>query len=167
MDKVNFEDMSEDFEFDTPAEPVEEQAEEEVVEEEESSTEISKELKDDFNRVYDALLFEGKYEKVYKLGKKYSAVFSTRSTGDDSIVSRKLDAMKFQTVAAYNNMASIFTLAYSLVEYNGKDFRKMDATSRYEEITKLPSPVIELLSAKMIDFDQLVRGAMNYGSENF
>tara|TARA_R110002073_G_scaffold198348_1_gene357358 strand:+ start:1600 stop:2127 length:528 start_codon:yes stop_codon:yes gene_type:complete len=175
MDKINFEDMDNEVDFDTPTEdfviedaPLQEAKKEEVVVDTKVNDRgITKELESTYNKVYDAILFEGKYEKEYKLGKKYGVVVSTRSADEDNIISRKLDAMNFKTVSAFNNMAAVFTLSYSLAEFNGKDLRSMTVTQRYDYVNRLPSPVIELLSTKMLDFDRLIREAMNYGSENF
>ena len=59
-----------------------------VPEDEPSKTEEEEKLHTEYLVIYDSIMFEDKFEKVYKLGKKYSAKFSTRSTDSDIKISR-------------------------------------------------------------------------------
>lgn len=128
---------------------------------------IPKELENKYMMIYDAIMFEDKYELPVSLGKKYSAVFTTRSADADVMVARQLDAMNFQTISAYQTMSAVLTMSHSLVELNGIDLRSMDVGKRYELIKNKSSHLIEVLSRHMVEFDSLVRDALAYGEENF
>lgn len=128
---------------------------------------IPKDLENKYMMIYDAIMFEDKYELPVSLGKKYSAVFTTRSADADVMVARQLDSMNFQTISAYQTMSAVLTMSHSLVELNGIDLRSMDVGKRYELIKNKSSHLIEVLSRHMVEFDSLVRDALAYGEENF
>lgn len=145
----------------------EEPAEESKPEESAEPEGISEDLKSEYLSIYDAIMFEDKFEKEYKLGKKYSATFSTRSTDADIRISRQLDSMDFATMHALQTMSAVLTMSHSLVSLNGTDLSSMSVTERYNTIRTKSSHLIELLSRHMISFDKLVRDALAYGEENF
>lgn len=117
--------------------------------------------------IFDTLLFEGRYEEVVQIGKKYRAVFATRSAADDMTISNRLDSKKFETLLAYQNQSSLLTLAYSLIEWNGEDFREFKPKDRYDVISALPSQAVVVLSDALGKFDAKVMAAVQYGQENF
>ncbi len=149
-----------------PALKVEDVKEEEAAEEPKDEG-IPKELENEYLKIYDAVMFEDNYEREYKLGKKYSVVFGTRSADADVQVARQLDAMNFQTLSAYQTMASVLTMSHSLREFNGRDVSKLTYKDRYTELRGKSSHLIELLSRHLVDFDNIVREALAYGEENF
>lgn len=117
--------------------------------------------------IFDTLLFEGRYEEIVNIGKKYRAVFATRSAADDMTISSRLDAMKFETLLAYQNQSSLLTLAYSLAEWNGEDYRELKVKDRYQVVSALPSQTVVVLSDALGKFDAKVMAAVQYGQENF
>lgn len=117
--------------------------------------------------IYDAIMFEDKFEKAYPLGTKYSAVFSSRVAENDISIARQLDVLKFDTMHAMQTMTAILTLSHGLIELNGKDLREMTPTERYDYIRNRPTQLVGVLAAKQIEFDSLVSEALEYGSENF
>lgn len=157
-----------DFRFDdvelekpeVPAlEPAKEPTEEEVEEDQKYKNELL--------AIYDAVMFEDKYEERVSLGRKYYAIFITRPAESDALVSRQIDNMDFKTVHAMRTHSAILTLSHSLVELNGKDLRDMEAKDRYDLVKGKSTHLIEMLSRHLIDFDQKVREAMEYGEANF
>lgn len=117
--------------------------------------------------IYDAIMFEDKYQKVYKLGSKYTATFSTRSTDADMKISRQLDGLDFSTMHALQTMSVVLTMSHSLTHLNSTDLTQMDSAERYKFIRSKSSHLVELLSKHMIQFDALVRDALEYGEANF
>lgn len=162
--------INSDVKFDEALDEFKEELEptnEPVEDKEESTDDLDESTKNLYLAIYDAIMFEDKYEKEVKLGKKYSAVFSTRSAEADVSVARRLDGMNFQTISAYQTMSAVLTMSYSLCELNGKDLRKMSTGDRFEFIKGKSSHLIEMLSKHMVDFDKLVRSALEYGESNF
>ena len=68
---------------------------------------------------------------------------------------------------SYQNQSSLLTMAYSLRDLNGKDYRDMKVSERYKVIAELPSPLVIILSELMSKFDRKVLDAMEYGKANF
>lgn len=166
--------MDNSINFDTPEVEAEVDVSlpEETVEEDKSEDDskeegISKEQKNEYLEIYDAIMFEDQYTKKVQLGKRYSAVFITRAADADVQIARQLDSMNFQTMSAYQTMAAILTMSHSLHEFNGKDLSDMTVSQRYDYLRNKSSHVIELLSQHMVDFDNLIRQALMYGEVNF
>lgn len=121
----------------------------------------------EFLRVYDAIMFEDRFQKTYKLGKKYQVTLATRTADADMMITRQLDGMKFATMHTLQTMASALTLSHSIVELNGTDLSGKTPKERYAFIRSKSSLLVGLLCDKMISFDDLVRNALEYGEENF
>ncbi|CAL9954842.1 hypothetical protein VPHD148_0002 [Vibrio phage D148] len=164
----NFEDVDTSIDFDAPQAEVENTEEPEQDQDALDSEAPQKHPEhDEYLAIYDAMMFEDKYEKTYKLGKRYNCVISTRSADADLKISRNLDGQNFKTMHALQSLSALLTLSYSLVELNGKDLRDMTTMDRYEFIRGKSSHIIEMLSRHMVDFDSLVREALSYGELNF
>ena len=133
----------------------------------EVETKDDSELVGEYLSIYDAMMFEDYFEKVFPLGKRYSCVIGTRSADADLSITRQLDTMNFQTMNAMSTMSALLTLSHSLKEINGKDLRDMKVQERYAYIKSISSHLVEVLSSHLVDFDILVREALSYGSENF
>lgn len=149
-------------------EPVEEKPE--PVEEKPKAPEkkvLTQEQKDEFLAIVDAIMFEGEYSEVFQFGGKYKATFRSRTAGEDNEISQKLDGRVFNTIISYQNQSSLLTMAYSLIDLNGTDYRDMKISERYKLVASLPSPLVIVLSELMSKFDQKVLEAMEYGKENF
>lgn len=164
--EFKFEDVDNELHLEEPAELVEEEEVPEV-EATEGSEDIPEATRTEYLMIFDSIMFEDVFTKVYKLGNKYSATFSTRSADDDMKISRQLDGMNFSTMHAFQTMSAVLTMSHSLVGLNGKDMSDMTVTERYTYIRSKSSHLIELLSDRMIQFDQLVRNALGYGEVNF
>jgi hypothetical protein len=167
----SFDDVDNDLDFNEESttlavEPEVQEEEKEPVQEAEVEEDHT-ERNNEYLVIYDSIMFEDKFEKRYKLGKKYSAVFSTRSTDADLKISRQLDGMDFGTMHALQTMSAVLTMSHSLVQLNDKDLSTMSVVERYNFIRTKSSHLIEVLSKHMIEFDGLVRAALEYGKENF
>lgn len=160
----NFADVDNDLHFEEPTLEVEKPEE---LEEPEASSEDKHPSHAEYMDIYDKMMFEDKYEKTYKLGKRYTCVISTRSADADLMISRQLDGMDFKTMHALQSLSALLTLSHSLVELNGEDLRDKSAADRYKFIRGKSSHLIEMLSRHMVDFDSLVREALSYGELNF
>ena len=134
---------------------------------EETEEAIDEKLKAEYLTIYDSIMFEDKFEKEYKLGTKYSAVFSTRSADADMKISRQLDGMNFSTMHAFQTMSAVLTMSHSMMSLNGVDLSSKSIPDRYNFIREKSSHLIELLADRMITFDHLVRNALEYGETNF
>lgn len=151
-----------------------EQAEKPVKEVEEELSEAKKREKEaeelrhkELLVIFDEIMFEGSYEEVVKVGTKYKVTYRSRSAREDSEISKRLDSMQFNTAIAYQNEASLMTLAYSLMQYVSTDLRSLSVKERYAYVTNLPGSVITLLSSQLYDFDQKILEALEYGKLNF
>ena len=134
---------------------------------EEKKEELSQETKEKFLTIFDQIMFEGQYTEVYHLSKRYKVRFRSRTSGEEMTISQRLDAMTFNTLAAYSNQASLLTVAYAMLQFCNDDLEKMTVKERYEFITKLPASTIPSLSKKLIEFDDMISKALEYGQENF
>lgn len=130
--------------------------------------ELSEAEKNEMLAIVDTIVFEGSYQEVYTFGNgKYKATFRSRTAGEDNEISQRLDGRTFNTMISYQNQSSLLTMAYSLIDLNGTDFRGMDVKARYERVALLPSPLVIILSELMSKFDQKVFNAMEFGKGNF
>lgn len=127
---------------------------------------LSDEDKQEYLAIVDAVMFEGSYSEVKKFG-KYTATFRSRTAGEDNEITKRLDALTFNTMMSYQNQSSLLTMAYSLIDLNGTDLKDMSLKDRYDYVAKLSSPLVILLSGYMADFDNKVMAAMEYGKANF
>lgn len=159
------------FADDVSQEPKEKEAEEPAKlaldEPEVKPEELTPAQKAEYLAIFDTLMFEGAYQERVQIGTRYHAVFRTRSAEEDLTISSRLDARNFQTILAYQNQSSLLTLAYSLVEWNGEDFRAVEPKDRYKIVAGLPSQAVVVLSDALGKFDAKVMQAVTYGQENF
>lgn len=149
--------FGEEKDFDpAPAEDLFEQPAEEVAPEEpkpeaekpeDKPKEYTQAQKDEMLAIVDAIMFEGSYSEVIPFGRRYKATFRSRTAGEDNEISQKLDGRVFNTMISYQNQSSLLTMAYSLVDLNGTDYRGMSVKERYKVISDLPSPLVIVLSA--------------------
>lgn len=140
--------------------------------EEAKKAQDNKKEKEEFDKqelleIFDAIMFEGEYRDTIKLGKKYSAVLRSRTVKESTDVTRKVDALDLKTFMAVQNITNVLTLAYSLVEYNGKDLSTLELKDKIKFVESLPESVIVLLSDKLFKFDRKVLAAMEEGHQNF
>lgn len=163
--EFNFEDDALDF---SEAPEVEQAETEEVVEEPVAVEETKNEKHDEFLKIYDAMMFEGSYEDSFKFGKKYDFRLKTRTSGADATITRAIDRMQFKTLNAFTTAASLMSLSYSLVEYCGTDLSTKKPEERYEYIREnIASQVVEIMTSKLVEFDNNIREALEYGAQNF
>jgi len=162
-EEIRFDDIDNDLDFDEPVE--------ELVEEVVEPTPEPEEEKDpkhaEYLMVFDAMMFEGMYEKTYQIGSNYSLTLRTRSTDADLSITRQLDKMELSTIAAFTSASAVLSLSHSLMEFGGVDYRDMEPKVRYAKIRELPSQVITIISKKLAEFDTYIKEVMEYGEENF
>lgn len=123
--------------------------------------------KDELLAIFDKIIFEGEYSEQTKLKGKLSITFKTRSVGETLDISKTIDAVQANLVATLNEQRAVLNLAYSLIEYSGKDLRKATVEDRLVFVKKLPVPVIAALSDALAKFDVKVDAACKEGEENF
>lgn len=143
-------------------------AEEKTVEQQADGekSEAPKYSQDVLLRVFDSLVFEGKYSEEYK-ARGISVTFRSR-TGDDSVlISRALDAYDGKTYMSVQTYSNMLTLAHSLVSYNGKAFEDKQTADKFKFISGLPDAVLTILMSKLNEFDEKVWLAMEEGRKNF
>lgn len=128
---------------------------------------LTDELKEKFLTIFDAIMFEGSYKEIFKIGKRYKVCFRSRSAGEEMNIAQRLDTMSFKTILAYQNQSALLTLAYSLVYFGNDDLSQMDLKDRYEYISNLSTGIIPVLSNILVEFDATINEAMEYGRENF
>lgn len=128
---------------------------------------LTEEMKEKFLTIFDAVMFEGSYKEVFKIGKRYKVCFRSRSAGEEMNIAQRLDTMSFKTILAYQNQSALLTLAYSLVYFGNDDLSQMDLKDRYEYISNLSTGIIPVLSNILVEFDATINEAMEYGRENF
>jgi hypothetical protein len=171
--KLDFAEVDNSLDFDEPMLVAEAQEEAEVtptlpeLPEEPVVEGPSEAEKAKFLKIYDDLFFQGSYEETFPLGKRYSCKLKSRTADEDVKIARQLDGMQFQTMSAYQTMAAVLSLSYSLMDLNGTDYSGMDQKARYDKVRALPSQVVEMLSRHMSTFDVSIRNALGYGEENF
>ena len=157
--------VAEMFEEKAPEAPVEETPAPKA--EEPKTKEYTQEQKDEMLAIVDAIMFEGEYSEVIPFGKRYKVTFKSRTAGEDNEISQKLDGRVFNTILSYQNQSALLTMAYSLIDLNGVNYRDMSIKERYQKVAELPSPLVIVLSELMGKFDQKVLEAMEYGKANF
>lgn len=147
--------------------PKEQEAEAPAAPEAAKEKEYTQEQKDEMLAIVDAIMFEGEYSEVIPFGKRYKVTFKSRTAGEDNEISQRLDGRVFNTIISYQNQSSLLTMAYSLVDLNGVNYRDMPVKERYQKVAELPSPLVIVLSELMSKFDQKVLEAMEFGKANF
>ncbi len=158
--------QAEDMFPETAAKPEETVVPEKPVEPEKPK-EFTQEQKDEMLAIVDAIMFEGEYSEVFPFGRKYKVTFRSRTAGEDNEIAQKLDGRVFNTMISYQNQSALLTMAYSLMDLNGTNYRDMKVQERYKVVSELPSPLVIVLSELMSKFDQKVLQAMEYGKANF
>ena len=129
--------------------------------------EYSQEQKVEILEIVDEIMFEVEYSEVIQFCKRYKVTFKSRTAGEDNEISQRLDGRVFNTIISYQNQSSLLTMAYSLVDLNGVNYRDMSIKERYQKVAELPSPLVIVLSELMSKFDQKVLEAMEFGKANF
>lgn len=129
--------------------------------------EYTQEQKDEMLAIVDSIMFEGEYSEVFTFGRKYKVTFKSRTAGEDNEISQRLDGRVFNTIISYQNQSSLLTMAYSLLDLNGVNYRDMTVKDRYTKVAELPTPLVIVLSELMSKFDQKVLEAMEFGKANF
>lgn len=124
--------------------------------------------KEEAEKIIDALMVDGIYQKTYAITKKYDVTFRTRLMEDQN---RALDAIEFkgpQYPTTVGNIVAGQNLAASIVKFRDIDFAEVKIKERIEWVQKLPDTVARLLANKLAKFDQLILDVLDEGAiENF
>lgn len=123
--------------------------------------------KDELIAIFDRIIFEGEYSEQVKIKGKLSTTFRTRSAGETLEISKTIDSIQANLVVTINEQRAVLNLAYSLVEYSGKDLKKASVDEKLTFVKKLPVPIIAALSDALAQFDYKVDTACKEGEENF
>ena len=123
--------------------------------------------KDELLAIFDRITFEGEYSEQVKLKGKLTVTFKTRSAGDTLEISKTVDAIQANLVITVSEQRAILNLAYSMIEYSGKDLSKASIDDRLTFVKKLPVPIIAALSDALATFDLKIDAACKEGDENF
>lgn len=113
--------------------------------------------KEELLQILDTIVFEGEYSESITVKGKLKVVFRTRTAEETTAISRLLDAKSYNLATTYQEERALHNLAYSLVNYNGMDLIKMDATTeRFKYVSKLPIFVVSSLADALAKFDKKV-----------
>lgn len=141
-------------------------------EEEKKADQPQKDPKDEFPMdemlyIYDSLLTQGGHKETRHIGKRVAVTWRTRTTGESNTITRMIDNAGFSTLMAAQNHTNVLNMAYSLVNFCGKDFENAKLTDRKKFLEDLPEPIIIMLSKSLADFDYKVAKATEVGQTNF
>lgn len=143
-----------------------------VAEEEKPKADAKKDTKEEFPQdellyIYDNLLTQGRHMETVSIGKRVKVTWRTRTTGEANAVHRIIDSAGFSTFIAAQNHTNVLNMAYSLVNYCGKDMNEAKTADKKAFLEGLPEPVIVMLSKTLADFDYKVAKAIEVGQANF
>lgn len=129
--------------------------------------------------IVDDILTQNFYEEEFKLSKRSSVRFRTRTQKDIRRLSMTLQIERPLYENAMNELVARYNLAASLSMFNGKvfSFPKTGADDkafedsfdeRLKVVESMPSPIFALLCTKLAKFDVMVQIVMREGCvENF
>jgi hypothetical protein len=149
---------------------------EEDIEKVEAAPELSYEDKlkkhgiprEEAEKIIDALMVGGEYQRTYQITPKYSVTFRTRKLEDQNRALDIIEARSPQYPSTVGNIVSEYNLAASLVNFRDLDFSDKKVAECLEWVRKLPDSVARLLANKLSKFDQMVLDVLDEGAiENF
>lgn len=117
--------------------------------------------------IFDAMMTQGEYVEVVTLNKRLKVVWRTRTTGESNAITRVIDSAGFVTFIAAQNHSNVLNMSYSLVGFDGKDFRTSKPAERKAFLESLPEPIIVLMANSLAKFDYKAAKATEVGRENF
>lgn len=132
---------------------------------------------EDADKILDAVLASGYYEKTYKLFQgKMTVALRSRDSASLQRVSDALDAIRTNDVRVHTQMMNRYNLAASLVRYQDKHFKHPGANAtandrdkafveRLTFVDTIPAPVLVQLYTLLSKFDNAVFAAMSEGAE--
>ena len=132
---------------------------------------------EDADKILDAVLATGHYDKAYKLFRgKMTVTLRSRDSASLQRVSDALDSIRTNDVRVHTQMMNRYNLAASLVRYQDKQFKHPAANAdvadrekafqeRLSFIDAIPAPVLVQLYTLLSRFDNSVFAAMSEGAE--
>jgi hypothetical protein len=129
------------------------------------------------DKVLDAVLAQGYYEKAYKVFRgRLTVVLRSRDSAALQRVSDALDAVRTNDLRVHTQTMNRYNLAASLVRYQDKVFkhpapnadpveRERAFSDRLSFIDSIPAPVLLQLYAVLGKFDSIVFAALSEGAE--
>ena len=117
--------------------------------------------------IFDEIMFNGEYKEDIKIKNKLGITFITRTVEQTLEISKKVDVFQANLISTVSEQRAVLNLAYSLLNYNGKDLTKANIDQRLDFIKKLPVPIIAALSDALAKFDKKVDAACKEAEENF
>jgi hypothetical protein len=122
--------------------------------------------KEELLAIFDELLFSGEYVEEVMIKNKLRVKFRSRSVEDVTAISKEIDESKFVLAVTMFDARALLNLAYSLIEYNGKELSEKPE-ERKAFINKLPSVIVAALSDALSTLDMKVNMAVEEGDQNF
>jgi hypothetical protein len=132
---------------------------------------------EDADKILDAVLATGHYDKSHKLFRgRMTVVLRSRDSASLQRVSDALDSIRTNDVRVHTQMMNRYNLAASLVRYQDKSFKHPPANGDINEreksfaerlsfIDTVPAPVLVQLYTLLSKFDNAVFAAMSEGAE--
>lgn len=121
-------------------------------------------------KIFDEILFNGEVKEAFMIKGKLRIALRSRSTGEMGEVTKIMDEhiKNAGTIMSVAQKNSLLNLAFSLVEYNGRDLTAMDPlTTRLKFLEKIPAPIMDALLECLSNFDAKIMAACKEGEENF
>lgn len=110
--------------------------------------------------IVDALFTDGVYTEEFKLGRKRSVTFRTRTSKEEQRLRQKLHNLGEATVDQREYLILMHNLATSIVSYADTDLSagtdEAAYQQRFEYVNSLPAPVVSMLSTCLSRFDYKV-----------
>lgn len=151
-----------------PVVPVEAQPASLSTKEEPTKTSKTEEYdKNELMKILDQVVFEGQYTEELNIKGRLKVTFRTRTADEVTSISKELDALDYKLIQTVMEQRAMQNLAYSLIEYNGKDLRNIKPIpEKLKLIGQLPIVVVSALSTALTRFDEKVNTACSE-KENF
>jgi len=122
---------------------------------------------DELLKVFDEIIFSGEYSEDVKIRGKLSVTLKTRTSGQISVITDKLDKEQFNLRATVEERRSILNLQDALIKYQGRDLSTIKVEEREKFLGNLPAPIVGALLTALSNFDEKVYKACEVGEENF
>lgn len=117
--------------------------------------------------IFDSLITQNVYVESCKIGSRMNVVWRTRTAEESNAIAKLIDSAGFNMILTIQNHTNILNMAYSLVAFNGKDYRDAPLAVKHKMLQGLPEVLIIALSESLAKFDYKVAKSVEVGRENF
>lgn len=129
--------------------------------------EKNKYSKEELLKIFDELIFEGEYKEDITIRGKLRVTFRSRTTEETMEVAKFLDTQEYNLLITMQQERAVRNLAYSLVNFQGKDLAGIKHEDKLKFVQSKPMPILMALADKLSEFDVKVEMACREAEENF